>query len=363
MGVLFKAKTKHMNPIYINRLSTIEKSRVIKITFAVFVILFMTNLNALVDLILHPEIPYFDSEHLIVGALVFLFSTLFFYILYLHFKQLRKTHLNQIEFILGVQVEKEKLKESESKLKELNATKDKLFSIIAHDLRSPFNAILGFSDLLTNNINEHNIEENKKFIEQINNTAKFTLNLLDNLLTWAKSQTGQIEFKPQNIILSEIIQESIEGSEASASIKGISINCSQSKDFEVYADPNMLQIILRNLISNAIKFTYSNGKIDVQAIKTPTKIEITISDNGMGIKEEVKNKLFELDSNITTVGTKKEKGSGLGLILCDELVKKHGGRIWVETELGKGSDFKFTLPFDRSNNRTTLANKQKEYIN
>ena len=352
-----------MNPIYFNRLITFERSSAIKVILAVFVILFMTNLNAIVDLLLHPEIPYFDSEHLIVGTIVFIFTSFFFYILNLHLNHLRQTHLKQIEFILGVQVEKEKLKESESKLKQLNATKDKLFSIIAHDLRSPFNSILGFSDLLNENIDSQNIEESKKYIYQINNTAKFTLNLLDNLLTWAKSQTGQIEFKPQILILSEFIQDSIESSEASAKIKEITINYVQSKDFKVYADPNMLQIILRNLISNAIKFTYPNGKIDIKALKTPSKIEITVSDNGIGIDEKIKNKLFDLDSNTTTVGTRKEKGSGLGLILCDELVKKHGGQIWVETELGKGSDFIFTLPFDRSKNTTTLANKQKEYIN
>ncbi|PKP33613.1 MAG: PAS domain-containing sensor histidine kinase [Bacteroidetes bacterium HGW-Bacteroidetes-17] len=337
-----------MNPIYFNRLFVLERSRIVKVTIAVFVILFMANLNAMVDLILHPEITYFDEEHLIVGTLVFLFSTLFFLLLDLHFKQLHKTHLNQIEFIIGLQVEKEKFKESESKLKELNATKDKLFSIIAHDLRSPFNSILGFSDLLIENIDAQNIEENKIFIQQINNTAKFTLNLLDNLLTWAKSQTGQIEFKPVKINLFRIIQQSIDSSEASAKIKGITIILLLSKDIEVYADPIMLQIILRNLISNAIKFTYPDGNVEINAIPTPSQIEISISDNGTGIKEEVKHKLFELDSNITTSGTKKEKGSGLGLILCKELVKKHGGRIWVDSELGKGSQFKFTLPMENS---------------
>lgn len=353
-----------MNPIYFNRLLAFERSRIVKVTVAVFVILFMTNLNALVDLILHPEIPYFDEEHLIVGTIALLFSTLFFFLLDLHFKQLHKTHLNQIEFIIGLQVEKEKFKDSESKLKELNATKDKLFSIIAHDLRSPFNSILGFSDLLIENIDAQNIEENKKFIQQINNTAKFTLNLLDNLLTWAKSQSGQIEFKPAKINLFSIVQQSINELEASAKIKGITINCILSEELEVYADPIILQIILRNLISNAIKFTYPDGNVEINAIPTPSQIEIIITDNGIGIKEEVRKKLFELDSNITTAGTKQEKGSGLGLILCKELVKKHGGHIWVDSELGIGSKFKFTLPMKNSKkNEPHFIFDEKENMN
>ena len=144
--------------------------------------------------------------------------------------------------------------------------------------------------------------------------------------------------------MSLIIQEIIEISRISASLKNISINYSQSNDLEVYADQNMLKTVLRNLIFNSIKFTNSGGKIDVFAMQNCNFVEIIVSDNGVGINEENRNKLFNLDTNTTTMGTNNEKGSGLGLVLCKEFVEKHGGKIWVESVVEQGSDFKFTLP-------------------
>jgi signal transduction histidine kinase len=239
----------------------------------------------------------------------------------------------------------QELKESENQLKELNATKDKLFSIIAHDLRSPFNTILGYSDLLANNIKNYDSEKIVKFSAQINSAAVNTLVLLDNLLNWAKSQTGQITFKPVKLNLQPIITHVIEILNPTAELKNIAINCFQSNGIEVYADPYMLKIILRNLIANAIKFTNSKGSIEVKALKKDNFIEITISDNGIGMNKEALNKLFIIQTNETTVGTANEKGSGLGLVLCKEFIEKQRGEIWVESEIGKGSNFKFTLPF------------------
>ena len=238
----------------------------------------------------------------------------------------------------------EKLIQLNHQLKEINATKDKLFSIIAHDLKSPFNSILGFSELLSQNLHSYGIEKTEKFVEQINSTAKSTLTLLENLLNWAKTQTGQIDFQPENLRLESIIQEIVVVLNSSAKIKNITLNYFQTDDFVTYADRNMLQTILRNLISNAIKFTNSGGKVDIYAISDKNQIEITISDNGVGISEETRSKLFKINGSISTKGTANEKGSGLGLILCKEFVEKQGGKIWVESELGKGSEFKFTLP-------------------
>jgi PAS domain S-box-containing protein len=237
-----------------------------------------------------------------------------------------------------------KLVELNHQQKELNATKDKLLSIIAHDLRSPFSSIIGFSDLLGKNLRKYDIEESEKFIELINTSAKHTLNLLDNLLDWAKAQTGQIDFNPEQLKLQPIIRELVDVFEPSARIKSISLNRLQSKVLAAYADRNMLKTILRNLISNAIKFTHVEGTIDIYAISDSECVEITVADNGVGMVEEIRNKLFETDKNPTTSGTANEKGSGLGLMLCKEFVEKHGGRIWVKSELGKGSEFKFTLP-------------------
>lgn len=321
-----------------------QKISIIKLIISISVILFMTNLNAIVDLILHPDIPYFDSEHVIVGSITGLFTLLFFLLLYLYLIHLKKTNFDQKKLINELQVKKEKLKASESKLKELNDTKDKLFSIIAHDLKSPFNSILGFSDLLSKNIEKNNTEKNRNFAEQINISAKFTLNLLNNLLTWAKSQTGQIEFKPEKVVISEMIKEILESLSLSAKIKEITLSFFQSEDIEVFADPNMLQTIIRNLLSNAIKFTNEGGEINIYTILNNSQLEIRISDNGIGIEDELKNQLFSLGENKSTRGTANEKGSGLGLILCKEFVEKHGGKIFIESELGKGSDFIFTIP-------------------
>ncbi|MGV8945339.1 MAG: PAS domain-containing sensor histidine kinase [Lutibacter sp.] len=240
----------------------------------------------------------------------------------------------------------QELKESENQLKELNATKDKLFTIIAHDLRSPFNTILGFSDLLANNIENYDSEKIAKFNAQINSAAANTLVLLDNLLDWAKSQTGQIKFKPVKLNLQPIIERIIEVLNPTAELKNITLSYIQFDRIEVYADQYMLKIILRNLIANAIKFTNSKGSIKVNALKKNNFIEITVSDNGIGMSKKTLNKLFSIQTNETTLGTANEIGSGLGLILCKEFIEKQGGKIWVESEIGKGSDFKFTLPLN-----------------
>jgi PAS domain S-box-containing protein len=237
------------------------------------------------------------------------------------------------------------LKERESQLRELNSTKDKLFSIIAHDLRGPFNAIIGLSELLIKKSKDFEVTKTEKYLGIINTTAENTLILLDNLLDWANSQTGKNIYKPEKTNLGAIISEILEVSKSIAKIKNISLNYIQTDDVEVYADVNMLKTILRNLISNAIKYTHSNGEISISAAKNQNNIEITVSDNGVGISEETRDKLFEIDSNITTTGTADEKGSGLGLILCKDFVEKHGGKIWVKSELGKGSAFTFSLPF------------------
>jgi len=237
----------------------------------------------------------------------------------------------------------ESLKESESCLQQLNSTKDKLFSIIAHDLRSPIGNILGLSELLIDSKQISDIEESKEVIKLINTTANHTLILLDNLLAWAKSQTGQIDFKPENLHLQPIIQEIVVVYNASAAQKNIVLNY-KPDDIVAYADPNMLKTVLRNLVSNAIKLIDSGGKIDINAVSDQNQTEISISDNGVGMNEETRNKLFRIDTTLTTKGTANESGSGLGLILCKEFVEKHQGKIWVESEIGKGSSFHFTIP-------------------
>ena len=239
------------------------------------------------------------------------------------------------------------IKENEHKLRNLNATKDKLFSIIAHDLRSPFNSILGFSELLIKNSQDFEVAKSEKYLEIINSSAKNTLSLLNNLLDWAKTQTGQIINKPEKINLGNIICDVMELSRSTAIVKNITLNHVQSDTIELYTDVNILKVVLRNLISNAIKFTHLDGKIEVSAIKNQNHFEVAVSDNGIGMTKETQHKLFKINPTIVTDGTAAEKGSGLGLILCKEFVDKLNGKIWVESEEGKGSIFKFTLPLKK----------------
>ena len=238
----------------------------------------------------------------------------------------------------------EALKENEAHLRELVATKDKFFSIIAHDLKSPFNSILGLSNLLVEQIQEKNFDGIEEYARIIQKSSTTVFNLLMNLLEWARSQTGRMEFSREYIELGALINEVIELSNESAHQKSIKIIKELPRNLLVFADKAMINTILRNLISNAIKFTHPGGQIIVSAEKKLDELKISISDNGIGIKKEAIGKLFRIDENNIRMGTQNEIGTGLGLILCKEFIEKHRGKIWVESEIGKGSKFSFTIP-------------------
>lgn len=235
------------------------------------------------------------------------------------------------------------LQEKTTALGELNATKDKLFSVIAHDLRSPFNSILGLSELILDDNYNYDTVKSKELVSQIHSSAKNTLTLTENLLSWAKSQTGQLKFEPKSISLKEIVDEVIGIVNPPAKFKNISVYYSQVPDIKVYADRNMLKSILHNLICNAIKFSHLNGTINISVKTEENQVQVVVSDNGLGMDKEAESKLFHTAS-ASTKGTSSEEGSGLGLLLCKEFVEKQGGKIWVESEKGKGSDFHFTIP-------------------
>ncbi len=239
-----------------------------------------------------------------------------------------------------------KVEEDAMLLQELNATKDKFFRIVAHDLKSPFNAILGFTSTLLDNFNLYGQEEIKKYVKVIDNSAKNTYGLLENLLTWSQAQTGKTIYKPQSINVKKIIYKTIRQLEVVASAKNISIIFDVNKDLSVYADENMLNTVLRNLINNAIKFTPEDGRIEVNAIQNDANIVFVVKDNGVGMSEEIIDKLFKIEEKISTKGTNNESGTGLGLLLANEFIKKHNGSINVESELGKGSVFKIQLPLN-----------------
>jgi signal transduction histidine kinase len=236
------------------------------------------------------------------------------------------------------------LKTNEEKLTALNATKDKFFSIIAHDLKNPFNVLVGLSDIVINDPDVRHSEDFEEIMDGIFKTAKSGYNLLDNLLVWARSQTGGLEYKPEMVNLSEIVATNMAFFSESAKAKNIDVCSSVPSILEVYADYNMMSFIVRNLLNNAIKFSYPNGKIEIRANKRNDFHVFTIQDFGTGMKTETMEKLFKIESTNPSTGTANETGTGLGLLICKEFVEKNSGEIWVESEKGIGSSFHFSIP-------------------
>ncbi len=242
-----------------------------------------------------------------------------------------------------IQNQANELEVKNKNLHELNAQKDKFFSIIAHDLKSPFNGIMGFSELLLNQISEKDYEGIDEYAKIIGQSSRRAMDLLTNLLDWSRAQTGRMEFNPENLDLADLIEEHKMLFDAIAGQKGITIKKVLPHEISVFADRQMISTVLRNLISNAIKFTKEGGEVKISTEKRTNEILIFVSDNGIGISPERLEKLFRIDESDSTSGTNNEKGTGLGLILCKEFVENHGGKIWAESEEGKGSVFYFTI--------------------
>ncbi|MGA2407203.1 MAG: HAMP domain-containing sensor histidine kinase [Bacteroidales bacterium] len=231
-----------------------------------------------------------------------------------------------------------------TKLAEIVSTNAKFLSIIAHDLRNPFSSILGILEIMKLSIKDKKIGEIEEYIDMAYNSANNTLILLDNLLVWAVSQNKEKNFNPVKINLYELLGEEIESLNTSAKQKQIALNHSIEPNLNVTADLQMVKTILRNLISNAIKFTNINGEISINALEKQQFIEVAVKDDGIGVSYEAQKNLFRIDLFHSTPGTNNERGTGLGLLLCKEFVELHGGSIWIESEPGKGSRFAFTLP-------------------
>ncbi len=236
------------------------------------------------------------------------------------------------------------LHQSETKFRELNATKDKFFSIIAHDLKSPFNGILGFSNLLTDQIRAKDYDGIEEYAEIIQYSSQKAIDLLMNLMEWSRSQSGRMDFNPERIEIGFLIGEVFELSNIAAIQKSIQFTTVQSEPLMVNIDKEMISSVLRNLISNAIKFTHPGGKIELKVEKTEKDLLVTVSDNGIGIEKKELAKLFRIDESYSLPGTHNEKGTGLGLVLCKEFIDKHKGTIWAESETDLGSRFCFKIP-------------------
>jgi len=240
-------------------------------------------------------------------------------------------------------IEKELLR-SRVVAEKANATKGKFLKIISHDLRSPFNSIMGFSNLLNTQYDIFDDNEIKDAIKNIDNSAVYAFNLLENLLAWARSQTNEIVINKEELNLKQLVDESVFPYLSNATSKNISIINNVKPELIVSLDRNTALTFIRNLISNAIKFTHKGGMITISSYIDNDSIILSIKDTGVGMPLEVVDSLFELDKNITTKGTNDEKGTGLGLLLCKEFVEKNGGSISVKSEINKGSEFIISLP-------------------
>ncbi len=230
------------------------------------------------------------------------------------------------------------------KLQELNAVKDTFFRLIAHDLKTPFNAIFGYTEILKEDFKDLSDEEKLTFIDDIGKAAKQNYQLLENLLMWSQSQSGRLEFNPIKINFKEILSETFNLLMPSAKNKNINLTLKCEKDFVINADKQMVTTVLRNLISNGIKFTYEGGTVTVSVENESNNLKIAVEDTGTGIDGKTLKNLFHLDKISTKNGTHGEKGTGLGLVLCKDFIERHNGKIWAESEPGKGSKFLFTLP-------------------
>jgi two-component system sensor histidine kinase/response regulator len=268
-----------------------------------------------------------------------------------------KTLANQITIAIHnaslYEMEKElhHLEEEKTKtLTRLNADKDKFFSIISHDLRGPFNTVLGNAQLLANKVDTWPKEEIHDVTEDIYKGAKSAYNLLDNLLTWSRMQREDgMKVTPEPIALRELLLEAITILKPTATQKEIELNLTLKDEIWVRADRYMLETVVRNLIGNAMKFTPRRGKVTLAACQggqngDPGYATLRVQDTGIGISVENLKKLFRIDTQLTTKGTEKETGSGLGLLICKEMVERNGGQIWVESEPDKGTTMTFTLP-------------------
>ena len=229
-------------------------------------------------------------------------------------------------------------------LEQLNATKDKFFSIISHDLRSPFSTILGFSDILQKEFRSYPQEQIHQYLEFIYQASKKTFDLIENLLEWSSLQTGKYQPKFKQMSINEVILDEIDLLKSTASQKYIDLSTNFKSSSNVMIDQDMMNTVIRNLISNAIKFTDVRGKIEIKTNDEINEVIISISDTGVGIDENTIGNLFKIDTKISTIGTQGEKGTGLGLSLCKELVEKNNGKIMVESEKSVGTTFCIRLP-------------------
>jgi signal transduction histidine kinase len=238
------------------------------------------------------------------------------------------------------------LQEKNQELQELNASKDKFFSIIAHDLRNPFTALLGFTRMAAEGLNDWSHDEIREMMKELGDSAETLYELLENLLSWSRLQRGVMDYFPDMFDISHIVNQNLALFSTIAEQKKIALISSLEPETFVFADGNMIDTVIRNLLSNALKFTNTGDSIEISAACDNSEIMIAVADTGVGIPETDLPKLFQLDVKYSNVGTAGEQGTGLGLLLCKDLIEKNQGTIWVESTVGTGTTFTFTLPLE-----------------
>lgn len=260
------------------------------------------------------------------------------------YKQLHDQNIQLQQEITRRRHAEEELLELNQQLQAANASKDKFFSIIAHDLRSPFTALIGLTEAIVEDIDAYSKDRIKSILHRLHESSKQVYTLLTNLLTWSRLQRGLIEHHVEQVPLNGIVSYIINLFSAAARQKQITLKNQVPAGLSVYADQNMVNTIIRNLISNALKFTGPNGTITVSARQGEKTVEVAVSDTGIGMNQEEMEKIFRIDAKYSKPGTAGEEGTGLGLILCQELVQKNGGSIRVDSEPGQGTTFTIHLP-------------------
>jgi signal transduction histidine kinase len=236
------------------------------------------------------------------------------------------------------------LRNNELELVNLNADKVKLIAIISHDLKNPMNTIIGLTELLEKKVQKNDLESIEEYSKNINQSTQKIRTLLSNLLDWSTTLSGKIEFQPNKIILRKIIEEVNELLEETLKLKSLSIVIDCDQDAEVYVDKEMISTVLRNIVSNSIKFSFPGSEIKISCERNGENICVSIIDHGIGMSDNTMNSLFKVGRLLSNRGTNNEKGTGIGLLLCKDFLRKHRSVVTVESEEGKGSIFKFNLP-------------------
>ncbi len=289
-----------------------------------------------------------ERKNRIIYIVAVVLASLIAVVYFFSAKTKKRTNLLLVKKNEEILQQKEELSLLNSKLKKSNTDKDKLFSIIAHDLKNPFTALLGLSEILKFEFMTMKDEDKLKMINGIYDSSRNTYKLLENLLQWSRLQTGRIDFNPEKIDLYKAIFDVVELFKASASAKGILIRNEVVPGLNAYCDNFMISTVLRNILSNSVKFSYQGGKVVIVSEQNLNSVQIEISDNGIGMNEQEISDVFEIDKVMVRKGTSNEEGTGLGLILCKEFIKKNRGEIWISSEPGKGSTFYIKLPVNEA---------------